>query len=178
VTFRMARLEDVIGYGTHAARPSAGRAGVLYYESDTDTLFRDNGTSWDELTVAGGGASAPTVYTDTNANNITTTATNGSLTTLLERTITAAPAGVYRVEASCWLWTTAAGSTRLQAASTVLHELPTHAWAGPQMQFGAYSHAGGDLTIGLYHVSEGSSVQYGNANDGRWGRRMFITGPN
>jgi hypothetical protein len=47
----MALLQDVIGYGTHAARPSAGSAGVLYYETDTDTLFRDNGTSWDALSL-------------------------------------------------------------------------------------------------------------------------------
>lgn len=49
----MARLEDVIGYGTHAARPAAGSAGALYYETDTDTLLRDNGTTWDALSLAG-----------------------------------------------------------------------------------------------------------------------------
>lgn len=32
--------------GTHAARPAAGNAGAIYIETDTNTLFRDNGTSW------------------------------------------------------------------------------------------------------------------------------------
>jgi hypothetical protein len=51
----MAWLKDVIGYGTAAARPAAGSEGALYYETDTDTLFRDNGSTWDELTIGGGG---------------------------------------------------------------------------------------------------------------------------
>src|SRR2546426_3229147 len=42
----MALLQNVIAAGTHAARPAAGSAGVLYFETDTETLFRDNGTSW------------------------------------------------------------------------------------------------------------------------------------
>lgn len=58
----MSWLEQVIGYGTHAARPAAGSAGRLYYETDTDTLLRDNGGTWDALALAGGGgASAPLV---------------------------------------------------------------------------------------------------------------------
>jgi hypothetical protein len=52
----MAWLKDVIGYGTHAARPAAGSTGALYYETDTDKLFRDNGTTWDQLNV---GAASP-----------------------------------------------------------------------------------------------------------------------
>jgi hypothetical protein len=44
-------LKDVIGYGTHAARPAAGSEGALYYETDTDTLFRDNGSTWDALAL-------------------------------------------------------------------------------------------------------------------------------
>lgn len=39
--------------GTTAARPaaSAGTAGRWYYNTDTGTIQRDNGTSWDELTT-------------------------------------------------------------------------------------------------------------------------------
>lgn len=50
----MSWLDQVIGYGTHAARPAAGSAGRLYYETDTATLFRDNGTTWDSLTLGSG----------------------------------------------------------------------------------------------------------------------------
>lgn len=42
--------------GTHAARPAPGHAGALYVETDTKSLFRDNGSSWD--LIAGGGALA------------------------------------------------------------------------------------------------------------------------
>ena len=47
---------DVHGYGTFAGRPAAGKAGREYYASDTDTLYRDNGTTWDTL-APGSGAS-------------------------------------------------------------------------------------------------------------------------
>lgn len=41
----------VIMAGLAAARPAAGTAGRLYYATDTDTLSRDNGVSWDDLTL-------------------------------------------------------------------------------------------------------------------------------
>lgn len=41
----------VIMAGIAAARPAAGTAGRLYYATDTDTLSRDNGVSWDDLTI-------------------------------------------------------------------------------------------------------------------------------
>lgn len=52
----MSWLDQVIGYGTHAARPAAGSAGRLYYETDTATLFRDSGTAWVALALGAGGA--------------------------------------------------------------------------------------------------------------------------
>src|SRR5438105_3107041 len=42
----MALLQNVIGRGTHAARPAAGSAGLLWFESDTGQLFRDSGSAW------------------------------------------------------------------------------------------------------------------------------------
>lgn len=41
----------VIMAGLVAARPAAGTGGRLYYATDTDTLSRDNGVSWDDLTI-------------------------------------------------------------------------------------------------------------------------------
>lgn len=41
--------------GLHSARPAASIAGRLYYETDTNTMFRDNGTSWDNVEAASGG---------------------------------------------------------------------------------------------------------------------------
>jgi hypothetical protein len=35
--------------GTHAARPGAGHSGAIYIESDTRGIFRDNGSSWDQI---------------------------------------------------------------------------------------------------------------------------------
>lgn len=49
----MSLLDQVIGYGTHAARPVAGSAGRVYFESDTGLVVRDNGTSWDDVVKTG-----------------------------------------------------------------------------------------------------------------------------
>lgn len=35
--------------GTHAARPAAGNSGAVFIESDTRGIFRDNGSSWDQI---------------------------------------------------------------------------------------------------------------------------------
>jgi hypothetical protein len=42
-------LSAVIGYGAAGSRPAAGTAGRLYYSTDTDTLERDNGSTWDTV---------------------------------------------------------------------------------------------------------------------------------
>jgi hypothetical protein len=46
----MALWENVIVRGTHAARPSPGSPGLLYFESDTGLGYRDSGTGWDQIT--------------------------------------------------------------------------------------------------------------------------------
>lgn len=47
-------LPNVIMRGTFAGRPAASSAGSLYFASDTGKQYRDNGTSWDEVTPPGG----------------------------------------------------------------------------------------------------------------------------
>lgn len=47
----MTLLSTVVARGTHSSRPAAGTAGALYYETDTFNLFRDNGSSWDLMSV-------------------------------------------------------------------------------------------------------------------------------
>lgn len=47
-------ISDVIGYGVAASRPAAGIAGRLYFPTDVSgTLYRDNGTSWDTISLGG-----------------------------------------------------------------------------------------------------------------------------
>lgn len=41
----------VIMYGVFASRPASTIAGLLYYSTDTDTFYRDNGVSWDAITL-------------------------------------------------------------------------------------------------------------------------------
>lgn len=41
----------VIMYGVAASRPAAGTEGRLYYSTDTDILERDNGATWDAITL-------------------------------------------------------------------------------------------------------------------------------
>jgi hypothetical protein len=42
-------LGEVISKGLHSARTAASIPGRLYYETDTAALFRDNGSSWDQV---------------------------------------------------------------------------------------------------------------------------------
>lgn len=48
----MSTLASVVEYGTLASRPSASIPGRVYYTSDTSQIFRDNGTTWDDVTPA------------------------------------------------------------------------------------------------------------------------------
>lgn len=48
----MTLLSTAIARGSHASRPAAGTAGFLYYETDTFNTFRDNGSSWDLVSLA------------------------------------------------------------------------------------------------------------------------------
>lgn len=50
----MAKLSDVILRGTLAARPAAGTAGRLYFDTTNSILYRDNGSSWDSVEGASG----------------------------------------------------------------------------------------------------------------------------
>jgi len=45
-------LSSVIDRGLLSARPSASIAGRLYYATDTSTLYRDNGSTWDTVEAA------------------------------------------------------------------------------------------------------------------------------
>lgn len=47
-----------ISAGLYSALPGAGTAGVLYYATDTNVLYRDTGSVWVALTVADGGVTA------------------------------------------------------------------------------------------------------------------------
>lgn len=52
---------DVHGYGALGSRPAAGIPGREYVDSSTLTRYRDNGTSWDNLTPAGGSGTLATI---------------------------------------------------------------------------------------------------------------------
>jgi hypothetical protein len=44
---------DVHGYGALGSRPAAGVAGREYVDSSTKSVYRDNGTSWDDISPPG-----------------------------------------------------------------------------------------------------------------------------
>lgn len=54
--------------GTHSARPTAGNTGAIYLETDTKTLWRDNGTGWDQLGAALSGVLTFKGTTDCSGN--------------------------------------------------------------------------------------------------------------
>jgi hypothetical protein len=77
-------LNTVILQDTHLNRPTAGTAGRLYLETDTYSLFRDNGLVWVPLegedrelymqlvgivATTAGGNGAPGVYSPVGAHN-------------------------------------------------------------------------------------------------------------
>lgn len=76
----MTALATVLGRGTHAGRPAAGNTGRYYYETDTTTLFRDNGSSWDNNEGAGGLADQGTAtYLDFTVGSAPATPASGKL---------------------------------------------------------------------------------------------------
>lgn len=55
----MTKLPEVVMYDVLSGRPAASISGRLFYATDTNTLSRDNGSSWDDLvlgSVGTGGA--------------------------------------------------------------------------------------------------------------------------
>jgi hypothetical protein len=52
----MATLASVILRGTFAARPAAGTAGRLYYDTTNSVMYRDSGSAWESVEGEGGGA--------------------------------------------------------------------------------------------------------------------------
>jgi len=48
-------LEDLIMRDTRANQPAAGIAGRLYFVTDEDVMERDNGASWEDVSVSGSG---------------------------------------------------------------------------------------------------------------------------
>lgn len=60
----MTSLAVLIGRGLLSVRPAAGTPGSIYYATDTATLYRDNGSSWDSIEGAGGLANPMTTAGD------------------------------------------------------------------------------------------------------------------
>lgn len=60
----MTTLAVTIGRGTLAARPTTMPAGSLYYVTDSSTLYRSNGATWDSVEAA-----AAAGYTDEQARD-------------------------------------------------------------------------------------------------------------
>jgi hypothetical protein len=57
----MAKLEDVIQKGTLTTRPApATIIGALYFSTDNGKIYRGNGTTWDDVTPAGGAVTSLT----------------------------------------------------------------------------------------------------------------------
>lgn len=50
----MTTLSSVISRGLVSALPAAGIPGRLYFASDTNATYRDNGTTWDQVGTGGG----------------------------------------------------------------------------------------------------------------------------
>ena len=69
----MSTLQSVIVRDVIASRPSAGVAGRLFIATDTGVVSRDNGTTWNDLTIAAGqitGLASSATTDTTDASNI------------------------------------------------------------------------------------------------------------
>lgn len=69
----MTKLSDIILRDTRANQPAAGTAGRIYYVTDENVTERDNGSTWQDISDAGGGSGAPTTA------KYITTASDGTL---------------------------------------------------------------------------------------------------
>jgi hypothetical protein len=65
----LSTLASVILDGTDSAKPTASISGRLYFATDTGKIYRDNGSTWDDVTPSGGAVSS-----------LTTTGTSGAAT--------------------------------------------------------------------------------------------------
>ncbi|QNI34543.1 hypothetical protein H7849_11970 [Alloacidobacterium dinghuense] len=79
----MSTLASVIEKGLYSALPAASIPGRLYFATDTEQIWRDNGTSWDNVTPAG--ASAITALT----GDVTATGPGSAAATLAASGVTA-----------------------------------------------------------------------------------------
>ena len=73
----MALLSAAIGYGTIGSRPAAGSPGRLYFSTEPAT-YRDNGSSWDDVSDAGGVPSEGLKAYDRNTKSSGNTTINGT----------------------------------------------------------------------------------------------------
>lgn len=62
-------LSDAVGRGTLASRPAAGIAGRLYISTDNATIYRDNGSSWDAVSLTATVAAPTILQFKTNENS-------------------------------------------------------------------------------------------------------------
>ncbi len=58
----MSTLATVFGYGLLSARAAASVAGRFYYATDTTLMYRDNGSTWDTLSVGTGSMATDTLW--------------------------------------------------------------------------------------------------------------------
>jgi hypothetical protein len=69
----MSLVANIIDSGVVGSRPAAGAEGHLYFATDEGKIYRDNGSSWDDVTpTAGGSGGAPS-----SAHYVTTQAESG-----------------------------------------------------------------------------------------------------
>ena len=95
----MSTLQSVIAKDIFANRPAAGIPGRLFFASDINAMFRDNGTTWD--TCSAGGTSVKTgAYTLLGTDNLSLIVANSSSAITL--TLPASPPNVsWNVEITC-----------------------------------------------------------------------------
>lgn len=102
-------FSGLIGYGTSGSLPSAGTGGRLYFETNNQTLRRDNGSSWDTVYDWGAATWKPPVRVATTAN-ITLSGTQtidgvsiaAGQRVLVKDQSTASQNGIYDVAAGSW----------------------------------------------------------------------------
>lgn len=58
----MSTLATVFGYGLLSARAAASVAGRFYYATDTTLMYRDNGSTWDTLSVGTGSMATDSLW--------------------------------------------------------------------------------------------------------------------
>jgi hypothetical protein len=177
----MATLNLTIGRGPAASRPVASEPGRLYYSSDSAQAWRDNGTSWDTINIAG--ASGNTVLNGTGApDNLVGSDGDFYIDTAADEIYGPKASGSWPGTGTSLVGATgatgAAGATGATGAAGATGATGAAGAAGNTVLSGTGAPSSGTGSNGDFYIDTTAEVIYGPKAAGAWpGSGTSLVGP-